>query len=90
MFPIAPGERKRVQIRYSQWLSRRDGTVQYRAPLNEANTLVEVDLKDARRVTELSSPSHHLSTTDLPRNAMKIRAKTKSGKRGTYKEKNSN
>jgi Ca-activated chloride channel family protein len=58
--PIEPGERKRVEVSYSQWLPRRAATVELRAPVTRPDTDVTVTIADGRELREITSPTHQI------------------------------
>ena len=73
VFPIAPNERKRVQVSYTRWLPRRDGRVAYRAPVSHPDASIRITIRDPREVSELHSSTHRL-TTERVRGALRVRA----------------
>ncbi|NVB84509.1 MAG: VWA domain-containing protein, partial [Kofleriaceae bacterium] len=58
VFPIAPQEKKRVELRWTRWLDRRGKTVTFRAPVTRADAEVVVSIDGA--VKSWSSPTHRL------------------------------
>ena len=58
IFPIEAKEKKRVEIRWSKWLDRRDQTVRYRAPSTRRDAAIVIDF--AQGVKNLRSPTHKL------------------------------
>ncbi len=62
VFPIEPGEKKRVEVTTSRWLPRRGSLVEYRARLNRPDADVTLVVKDARGVMKLESPSHDIGS----------------------------
>lgn len=58
IFPINAHEKKRVEIRWSKWLDRRDHTVRYRAPSTRLDAEIVIDL--AQNVKNVRSPTHEL------------------------------
>jgi Ca-activated chloride channel homolog len=60
VFPIAPNERKRVEIRIDQWLERRSRVVELRLPMSRPNSEIEVDIVDDRPIKRVRSSSHDL------------------------------
>jgi Ca-activated chloride channel family protein len=78
VFPIEPGERKRTQFEWAQWLEQHAGEVSYRAPLAGAGAEVSVEIADARGVSGLRSSSHDLRiTTEDGRTRITGRARSK-------------
>lgn len=61
VFPIAPGERKRVQVATSRFLPMRDGAYEYRVRLGTDRPAITVDVSDARSAFKLVSPTHDLT-----------------------------
>lgn len=61
IFPIEPGETKRVELEVEQWLDRRDRVVEYRLPIAHARAEIDLAIEDPRRIRKVRSPSHHLS-----------------------------
>nr|MCU0687216.1 VIT and VWA domain-containing protein [Polyangiaceae bacterium] len=74
VFPIEPGERKRVQVSTSRWLPRRGTTIEYRTRLTRPDARVEVTLSDARGIASLDSPTHELSVDRGSTNRWKVSA----------------
>ena len=60
LFPIEPGERKRVEVDHGRWLARAGNAVQYRAPLGHDASTIEVDIVDERGIAEVTSATHAL------------------------------
>lgn len=58
IFPINPHEKKRVEIRWTKWLERRDRSVRYRAPATRKDASIVIEL--AGNVKNLRSPTHKL------------------------------
>ncbi|MBX3159785.1 MAG: VWA domain-containing protein [Deltaproteobacteria bacterium] len=58
VFPIAPNERKRVELRWTKWLDRRASVVRYEAPLTRPDAEVVISVTGA--VKNLRSPTHKL------------------------------
>ena len=71
VFPIAPGEHKRVEIAWSKWLDRRDHTVEFRAPISSRNAEIVVTL--AGPIKNLTSATHVLSVEKLD-SGLRVRA----------------
>ncbi|HEY1816993.1 MAG TPA: VWA domain-containing protein [Kofleriaceae bacterium] len=71
VFPIAPNERKRVEIAWSKWLERRDHTVEFRAPVSSRNAEIIVTL--AGPIKNLTSATHVLTIEKLD-NGLRVRA----------------
>ncbi len=58
IFPIEAREKKRVEIRWTKWLDRRDHTVRYRAPSTRRDAMIVIDF--AQSVKNLRSSTHKL------------------------------
>ncbi len=58
VFPISPGEKKRIELRWTKWLDRRAQTVRYRAPVTRADAEILVSLTGP--IKNLRSPTHRL------------------------------
>ena len=63
--PIEPGEQKRVEVTYGQWLPRRAATVEFRAPVTRPDTDVTVTIADGRELREFTSPTHQIEVKRL-------------------------
>src|SRR5690606_36586570 len=59
-----PGEDKRVELEFGEWLRRRGSTVTYRVPLSSPDASVEVIVRDAR-ARHVRSPSHAIAVEDI-------------------------
>jgi Ca-activated chloride channel family protein len=62
--PIEPGERKRVEMSYGQWLTRHVSTVELRTPVTRPDSEITVTIWDGRELRDISSPTH---TVDVQR-----------------------
>ncbi len=60
VFPIAPGEPKRVEVTFGQLLAQRGRTVEYRVPLSGARSALRIDLREDRPIGAIRSSSHEL------------------------------
>lgn len=60
VFPIQPGERKRVEVTVDQWLERRSRVVELRLPIARDNAEIEVSIVDDRPIRRVRSTSHDL------------------------------
>ncbi len=72
VFPIQPGENKRVEITFAEWLSRRGDGVTYRAPMGSPDAQAEILIRDPR-VRDVRSPTHHLDVAALPGGGVRVR-----------------
>lgn len=73
VFPIEPGEDKRLETTFGQWLRRRGDDVTYRAPLASPDADAEVILRDPR-ARYVRSPTHRL---DVERVEGGVRVRTR-------------
>lgn len=60
VFPIEPGERKRIEIRLNQWLPRRDRSVVYKLALSRQGAETELTIRDDRTIRRVTSATHAL------------------------------
>lgn len=60
VFPIEPGEKKKVEVTTSHWLQRRGDAVEVRARISKSDATVTIDLNDARGLKSLTSTTHEL------------------------------
>ena len=60
VFPIEPGERKRIAIDVEQYLERRGRFVELRFPTGLGSSKIRVSLRDSRRIAKVTSPTHAL------------------------------
>src|SRR5215471_19365487 len=72
--PIEPGERKRVEISYSEWLPRQGAGVEYRAPVSRPDAEVMVTLADNRELRRIVSPTHDIEVKRLGTGAYLVRS----------------
>ena len=56
--PIEPGERKRVEVSYGQWLPRGTPTVECHAPVTRPTADITVTIADGRELREITSTTH--------------------------------
>jgi Ca-activated chloride channel family protein len=75
IFPIAPSERKRLEIGVDRWLPRSNGTIEYRMPVLSQRAAVEVRIDDERGVRNLRSPSHELEIVASSNRRVRVRAR---------------
>jgi Ca-activated chloride channel family protein len=73
VFPIAPGEKKHVEVTTSRWVPLRDGALEYRVRLASPGAKVRVDVRDARGVGAIESPSHAIETEPVS-DGVRVRA----------------
>jgi Ca-activated chloride channel family protein len=58
VFPIAPNEQKRIELRWTKWLDRRARTVRYHAPISRPNADIVISVAGA--VKNVRSATHAL------------------------------
>ncbi len=71
IFPIAPGEERRIELEYSQVLTADNGLIGYRYPLNTEkfslqpleDVSVTVNIRSTDPILSVYSPSHNTSVT---------------------------
>jgi len=63
VFPIAPHEDKRVEVRWSRWLDRRAQTVHFRAPVTSGSAEIVVTIDG--RIKNVRSTTHQLHIEPL-------------------------
>lgn len=71
IFPIAPGEERRIELEYSQALSAENGLVRYLYPLNTEkfsasaieSVTINVDIQSSKGIRAVYSPSHDLAVS---------------------------
>lgn len=71
IFPINAHEKKRVEIRWTKWLERRDRSVRYRAPATRRDASIVIEF--ATSVKNLRSPTHKLHI-DKVGNGLRVRS----------------
>lgn len=75
VFPIEPGETKRVEVTTARWLPRVAGAEELRVRLTRDDADVSVELRDARGVREVTSASHELEILAGDAGATRVRVK---------------
>lgn len=73
VFPIEPGEKKRVEVSTGRLLQHRRGKIEYRARLSRSDAAFDIELRDGRGVTAVDSPTHALTTEPLDGGGSKVR-----------------
>jgi Ca-activated chloride channel homolog len=73
VFPIEPGEQKRIEVTYGQWLRQRGRHVEYRAPLGSSRASVTVAIDEDRPVRAVTSPSHAVTVTRKSDRQLEVR-----------------
>jgi Ca-activated chloride channel homolog len=63
--PIAPNEKKKVEVSYSRWLSRRAGIIEIIAPVSLPEAEITVTIADKRQLKGFSSSSHEIEVKQL-------------------------
>jgi Ca-activated chloride channel homolog len=79
VFPIEPGERKRIEVALGQRLVRTGSRVTYRMPVSLHDTDIVVDIDDSRPLARVTSPTHALSIEALPAGGQRVRARALPG-----------
>ena len=77
VFPIEPGERKRVQVRYVRWLQSHDGYIEYRALLTDPNAHISAETSGLASLPQLSSPTHELLVRPSDSDVVSVRVTPK-------------
>lgn len=75
VFPIEPGERKRVELTLDQWLARRDRVVEYRIPVAHPTAEVEIALRDDRKIRKITSTTHAIEATGVGTGLVRVRVR---------------
>ncbi|MGE0784248.1 MAG: VWA domain-containing protein [Sandaracinaceae bacterium] len=65
VFPIEPGENKRIETTFSEWLPQRSGEVTYRVPLPSALAGIDITIRDPR-ARRVRSTSHDIDVEAIP------------------------
>ncbi len=65
VFPITPGEKKRIEVTTMNVVPRRKGKLEYRARLSMRDAHIETELRDARGVSDIESPTHAITIEPL-------------------------
>lgn len=73
VFPIEPGEKKRIEVSTGRLLQRRRGRIEYRARLSRTDAAFDVEIRDGRGVAGIDSPTHSLTTEPLDGGGVKVR-----------------
>ena len=66
VFPIAPNEKKRVELRWTRWLDRRGSVVRYRAPITRADAEIVISLNAPVKNLKSTSPTGSPTRTCRP------------------------
>ncbi|MGE5048894.1 MAG: VIT and vWA domain-containing protein, partial [Deltaproteobacteria bacterium] len=74
VFPIEPREKKRVQVRFGQRLSRVGPLMQYRLTLGGGGSELVADVIDEHPIRRIDSPSHPVSVTWTDPRHARVRA----------------
>lgn len=61
VFPIAPREEKKVEVKFGRYLTRTGDHYEYRMPLGDTEAEITLDLADDRKLTSVTSPTHTLT-----------------------------
>ncbi len=78
IFPIQPGEERRIELQYSQALTAENGLVKYTYPLNTEkfsarlleSVVVRVEVHTSQPLRAIYSPSHPIATQQEERSAV--------------------
>jgi Ca-activated chloride channel homolog len=63
--PIAPDEKKRVEVSYSRWLSRRNGVIDVLTPVSQLGAEITVTINDKRQLKGIASSTHEIEVKQL-------------------------
>ncbi|HEX7509449.1 MAG TPA: VIT and VWA domain-containing protein [Polyangia bacterium] len=72
--PIAPDEKKRVEVVYSRWLARRNGVIDVQAPIARADAEITVTIADGRELKNFASSTHEIEVKQLGSGKILVRA----------------
>ncbi len=61
VFPIEPGERKRVEVVHDRWMARAGRWFTYRARLGRPTAQLEVSIASPKTVSTITSPTHEIT-----------------------------
>lgn len=84
IFPIQPGEKKRVQIEYTAWLGRRGRGVRYRAPVHHEGAVISVTIENAGTLAQVRSPTHEIHVDKLRSGGVRVQATRAKGELGVF------
>ena len=73
--PIAPDEKKRVEVVYSRWLPRHNGVIDVQAPIARADAEIAVTIADGRELKNFVSGTHDIEVKRLGSGKVLVRAK---------------
>ncbi|HVJ91597.1 MAG TPA: VIT domain-containing protein, partial [Labilithrix sp.] len=73
VFPIEPGEKKRVEVSTGRVLAHRRGKLEYRARLARSDAAFDIEIRDGRGVDAIDSPTHTLTTEPIDGGGVKVR-----------------
>ena len=73
--PIAPDEKKRVEVVYSRWLPRHNGVIDVQAPIARADAEIAVTIADGRELKNFVSGTHVIEVKRLGSGKVLVRAK---------------
>ena len=80
--PIARGEKKRVTVTTSQWLTQTHNTLELQVPLRRSGESSRISIRDSRPLGRIWSPSHPIDVKRTPEGArLRVLASSTSGKR---------
>jgi Ca-activated chloride channel family protein len=61
VFPIAPREEKKVEVKFGRYLARTGNRFEYRMPLGATEADIALEIADDRAVVAVTSPTHTLA-----------------------------
>jgi len=80
IFPLEPGEIKRVRVRYDVWLAAHGDRVELRIPVSGQDTQARAEIRDPRGLGELSSPSHVFTRRQISESHLTLTTERPQGK----------
>jgi Ca-activated chloride channel homolog len=78
--PITPGEKKLVEVTTSEWLRQVEDLIEYQAPLGKDGEGSSFLIRDTRKIVRVSSPTHHIRTSESQSAAQEAVLKVAVGK----------
>jgi Ca-activated chloride channel homolog len=74
VFPIEPHERKRIEVRLGQRLSRAGNLIEYRLTLSGGQNDVSLDIRDPHPIAKVDSSSHALTVAGAGTSHVRVNA----------------
>lgn len=65
VFPIEPGERKRIEVTTGRLLQLRRGNIEYRARIARPDAAFDVEIRDGRGVRSVASATHAITVEPM-------------------------